>query len=44
VALVVGEPLEVERETRDDALENVRVDLERRLVSLEERARTLLAT
>jgi lysophospholipid acyltransferase (LPLAT)-like uncharacterized protein len=44
VALVVGEPLEVERDTRDDALETVRVDLERRLVSLEERARTLLET
>ena len=42
VALVVGEPFEVMRETRDDALEHARVDLERRLAALEERAQALL--
>ena len=43
VALVVGEPFEVKRETRDDALEHARVDLERRLAGLEERAREMLS-
>jgi lysophospholipid acyltransferase (LPLAT)-like uncharacterized protein len=42
VALVVGEPFEVMKETRDDALEHARVDLERRLAALEERAQALL--
>jgi lysophospholipid acyltransferase (LPLAT)-like uncharacterized protein len=42
VALVVGEPFGVVRETRDDALEHARVDLERRLAALEDRARELL--
>ena len=44
VALVVGEPVEVMKGSKDDALETVRVDLERRLASLEERARQLLVT
>ena len=44
VALVVGEPIEVAKGSKDDALEVVRVDLERRLVSLEQRAHALLVT
>jgi lysophospholipid acyltransferase (LPLAT)-like uncharacterized protein len=42
VALVVGEPIEVAKDARDDALEGARVDLERKLAALEERARALL--
>jgi lysophospholipid acyltransferase (LPLAT)-like uncharacterized protein len=42
VALVVGEPIEVAKGTRDDGLESARLDLERRLAALEERARELL--
>ena len=42
VALVVGEPFEVAKETRDDALEHARVELERRLATLEARAQALL--
>jgi hypothetical protein len=41
---VVGEPIEVAKGSKDDALEVVRADLERRLVSLEERALALLVT
>jgi len=41
VALVVGEPLEVSNDATDDALERVRLDLERRLELLEERALAL---
>ena len=44
MALVVGAPIEVEKESKDGALEAVRVDLERQLASLEERARALLVT
>ncbi len=44
VALVVGEPIEVAKGSKDDALEAVRADLERRLVSLEQRAHALLVT
>ena len=44
VALVVGEPIEIARDTKDEALEVARMDLERRLASLEERARALLVT
>jgi lysophospholipid acyltransferase (LPLAT)-like uncharacterized protein len=42
VALVVGEPIEVARDSRDDALESARLGLERQLVVLEERAKELL--
>jgi lysophospholipid acyltransferase (LPLAT)-like uncharacterized protein len=42
VALVVGEPIEVARDSRDDALESARLSLERRLAVLEERAKELL--
>jgi lysophospholipid acyltransferase (LPLAT)-like uncharacterized protein len=42
VALVVGEPIEVARDSRDDILESVRLALERRLAVLEERATELL--
>jgi len=42
VALAVGEPMEVPRESSDEALEHARVELERRLVALEDRARELL--
>ena len=42
VALVVGEPIEVTRDSRDDALESARLSLERRLAVLEERAKELL--
>ena len=42
VALVVGEPLEVAKQSRDEALESARVELEHRLASLEDRARRLL--
>jgi lysophospholipid acyltransferase (LPLAT)-like uncharacterized protein len=42
VALVVGEPIEVPKESRDDVLESARLGLERRLAVLEERAQVLL--
>ncbi len=42
VALVVGEPIEVAKYSRDEALESARLGLERRLAVLEERARQLL--
>jgi lysophospholipid acyltransferase (LPLAT)-like uncharacterized protein len=42
VALVVGEPIEVARDTSDDVLESARLGLERRLAVLEERAREML--
>ena len=42
VALVVGEPLEVAGQGRDETLESARVELEHRLASLEDRARRLL--
>jgi lysophospholipid acyltransferase (LPLAT)-like uncharacterized protein len=38
VALVIGEPMHVPREAADDELERARVDLERRLQTLEQRA------
>jgi lysophospholipid acyltransferase (LPLAT)-like uncharacterized protein len=42
VALVVGAPIEVARDTTDDVLESARLGLERRLAVLEERARAML--
>lgn len=42
VALVVGEPIEVPKASRDDVLESARLSLERRLAVLEERAQALL--
>ena len=42
VALVVGEPMEITRDVSADALEHARVDLERRLGALEDRAHRLL--
>jgi lysophospholipid acyltransferase (LPLAT)-like uncharacterized protein len=42
VALVVGEPFDVARDADDVALENARVDLQRRLQALEDRALVLL--
>jgi lysophospholipid acyltransferase (LPLAT)-like uncharacterized protein len=42
VALVVGEPIEVPRDTGDDVLESARLGLERQLAVLEERAREML--
>ncbi len=42
VALAVGEPLEVPRETPDEQLEPARQELERRLRELESRALTML--
>jgi lysophospholipid acyltransferase (LPLAT)-like uncharacterized protein len=42
VALAVGEPLEVPRDVKDEGLEPLRVELERRLAILERRALTLL--
>jgi len=42
VALVVGEPIEVPRETADDGLEAVRAGLDQRLRALETRAQELL--
>ena len=42
VALVVGTPLEVAKDSPSEALEESRVELERRLASLEERARVIL--
>jgi lysophospholipid acyltransferase (LPLAT)-like uncharacterized protein len=42
VALVVGEPMDVERSASVETLERVRVELERRLCLLEDRAHTLL--
>ena len=44
VALVVGEPIEVAKGSKDDALEVVRAGLEGLLASLEQRARALLVT
>jgi lysophospholipid acyltransferase (LPLAT)-like uncharacterized protein len=44
VALVVGEPLAVERDVSDEGLERARVELEARLKQLEPRARDLLAS
>src|SRR5690348_12638060 len=41
VALVVGEPIDVPKGASNGALEHTRVDLERRLASLEARARDL---
>ena len=43
VALVVGEPMEIERDAPAEALEGARVELERRLRTLEDRAHALLA-
>ena len=42
VALAVGEPMEVPKNGSDEALERARVELERRLAGLEDRARDLL--
>jgi lysophospholipid acyltransferase (LPLAT)-like uncharacterized protein len=42
VALVVGEPMEVASEASDDVLEGARVELERQLTRLEDRATTIL--
>jgi lysophospholipid acyltransferase (LPLAT)-like uncharacterized protein len=42
VALVIGEPIEVSRETSDDGLEAVRAGLDERLRALETRAQELL--
>jgi lysophospholipid acyltransferase (LPLAT)-like uncharacterized protein len=42
VALVVGEPMDVEQSASAETLEHARVELERRLGLLEERAHTLL--
>ncbi len=42
VALVVGEPIEVTKDSRDDVLESARLGLERQLAVLEERAHALL--
>jgi lysophospholipid acyltransferase (LPLAT)-like uncharacterized protein len=42
VALVVGEPMDVDQSASAETLEHARVELERRLHLLEERARTLL--
>jgi lysophospholipid acyltransferase (LPLAT)-like uncharacterized protein len=44
VALVVGEPMDVERSTSAETLERVRIELERRLRLLEDRAHTLLGS
>jgi lysophospholipid acyltransferase (LPLAT)-like uncharacterized protein len=43
VALVVGTPLEVAKDSPSEPLEESRVELERRLASLEERARVILS-
>jgi lysophospholipid acyltransferase (LPLAT)-like uncharacterized protein len=43
VALVVGEPIEVQREATEETLEHARQELERRLEALEQRARALLS-
>jgi lysophospholipid acyltransferase (LPLAT)-like uncharacterized protein len=42
VALVVGEPMEVAKDSSSEILEETRVELERRLAVLEERARAML--
>jgi lysophospholipid acyltransferase (LPLAT)-like uncharacterized protein len=42
VALAVGAPLDVPKETTDEGLEDVRRELERRLATLESRAREML--
>jgi lysophospholipid acyltransferase (LPLAT)-like uncharacterized protein len=44
VALVVGEPMDVERSASAETLERVRIELERRLRLLEDRAHTLLGS
>ena len=44
VALVVGEPMDVERSTSAETLERVRIELQRRLRQLEDRAHTLLGS
>lgn len=44
VSLVVGEPVEVAADASDDALEARRLDVERRLGTLEQRARDLLSS
>jgi lysophospholipid acyltransferase (LPLAT)-like uncharacterized protein len=43
VSLVVGEPMEIAKGSKEDALEQARVELERRLALLEERAREMLS-
>ena len=43
VALVVGTPIEVAKDSPGEALEESRVELERRLASLEERARAIVS-
>jgi lysophospholipid acyltransferase (LPLAT)-like uncharacterized protein len=43
VSLVVGTPIEVAKDSSSEALEESRVELERRLASLEERARVILS-
>jgi len=42
VALAVGEPMEVPKEAADEVLEQARTELERRLVALEDRAKSML--
>jgi lysophospholipid acyltransferase (LPLAT)-like uncharacterized protein len=42
VALVVGQPMEVERDASDEALEQARLEVERALAALESRAQALL--
>lgn len=42
VALVVGEPFDVRKDASNDDLERSRQELERRLIALEDRARSLL--
>ena len=44
VALVVGEPMDVERSTSAETLERVRIELQRSLRQLEDRAHTLLGS
>ena len=43
IALVVGEPMEIERDAPADALERARVEVERKLTALEQRALALLS-
>jgi hypothetical protein len=43
VALAVGEPMDVPKEASGEALEQARTELERRLIALEDRARSLLS-
>jgi hypothetical protein len=42
VALVVGEPIEVAKDSSSEVLEESRLELERRLAALEERARAMV--